>query len=406
MDKAITSDKSSVLLKSLTRAETIDLSYYTNDSYPIGMFNVPSAITPSGQLSYSVGGEVSWNIDKTNLLTDLVIEHLMASVNTNEALTPLGYFMFEWLELRCNNKVILHIAGEYLLPRSFEQKAAECDYTNYMSSQMTDVYAAAVTTTTTRRTFTVLYSSFFEELKMAFDTSFYEQMSLVGKYNTAAKMGIDTAPTNIRPVLWVYNSKLDTAAYDKMKAANISPERPLNMLMYNTDREIYQLTANTGATYKINTTYPLTNIYLMIQPKTNASASLNTRFQSITSVSLKFNGTAVYESVPALIANRYSAKSGCSNGLMVASGAGGPNFASYTRFNNDRIIRIPFAEIIQDKINNTGACSFNQINNPTITLVHADVTTAANFELIIVYEYWNMITFTATNGSVNPTVVN
>lgn len=405
MDKAITSDKSSVLLKSLTRAETIDLSYYTNDSYPIGVFNIPSAKNPSGgATSFSVGDEVSWNIDKSNLLTDLVIENGFTATNGDVIDTPLGYFMYEWLELRCNNKVICHIAGEYLVPRSFEQKAAECDYTSCMSSQMTDLYKRAVAGTIQRRTFTVIYSSFFEELKMAFDTSFYEQMSLVGKYNSAAKMKVTTAPTSITPRLWVYDTKLDTAAYDKMKAANISPERPLNMLMYNTDREIYPFTGTasvlaTTATYKINTTYPITNIYVMAQLTTNTPATLNARFLDTENFSLKFNGTAVYENVPALICNRYSAKSGCSNGLMTLAET------SYERFGNGKIIKIPFAEIIQDKVNNTGATSFNQINNPTITVTHT-TTAAATYELIIVYEYWNMITFTATNGAVNPTVVN
>ena len=391
-DLILQSNQSSVILRSLSESDSKNLAYDIPQSYPI-LAKQYKQMQPQNQPTGAVAGqEVAFNLNKSMLLRDLMVRTQYTTAATTIAITQfVGLNMFESIQLRSNNKVILSLSDYYI-----NDRVSQCPV-----EKQTAIYRRALplipttelpftTGLTSGVTYTPVFSSFFEDVKNAFDLNFYEQMQLVVKFNQTIRGGFAEALTSANVTLWVWTHQLDDKGYNMLRAENQNPSRPLNMLCYNTFTEYLACTSTTQTKIRLNINYPVFNMYVSLV-KNNVIAGVATRAR-ILSFDFAVGGTKLLESVPNLVGNWESS----------SHGAGAEKLTSATAIARDDLkpIALNWGLEPMNRVGCSGAISFNQINFPEITVNYlaADVSTASDWNVVISYEYWNIITLDSANG--------
>lgn len=409
-DQIINSNQSSVILRTLADAETMDLSYEIAPSYPLLAKQYREITANGGAVNQSMNGqEIAFNITKSMLLRDLMIKTTFTTTTTTiDNKQYVGLNMFEWIQLRTNNKVILTISDAYIQART-EHSPEYLKNGIYRRALCLTATTEVLNATSTAAscTYTPVFSSFFDDIRNAFDLNFYEQLSLNCKFNTTVKAGI--VPTTLTigtPTLWVWTYRPDDKYYDLLRSKNQNPSRPLNMLCINTFTERQVCTSTTANTMRLNVNYPVIRTYVMVRP---VVASLKGQCAKIDSVDFYVGGTKLLESVPHCVANWESSKFGASGSKLLTIGTNDNNgtFAAGTfGFDDSRCICFDWSLKPHDRLSCSGAISFSQINYPQITVNTQSLSTASNYEICVVHEYWNIISCDSSNGSVNISVSN
>lgn len=407
-DFVLSSNQSSVILRNLEEREVKDLSYDVGASYPI-LAKQYREIQPNNTSVVTYGGEIAFNLNKSMLLRDMMIRTSFTSTTTSYPITmPIGLNMYEWIQLRTNNKVIMQISDAYLLARTHQCSQAK-QLAIYRRALPLLSTTEVPTLTLTPVTYTPVFCSFFEDIRNSFDLNFYEQLSLVCKVNSQGRGGFLYGATSVSATLWVWSYRPDDKFYDLLRAKNQSPSKPLTMLTYNTYTESQVLTSTTQNTMRLNVNFPVFNTYIMIKATSTAMLAQQVKIDSFT---FSVGGTKLLESVPFLVADWESASTGSSSLIpsnYTAQAAGGlPAYISSVS-NDSKVICINWGIEPWNRVNNSGAVSFAQINYPSIVVN----TTAANltgltgysvvgdFTLTVVNEYWQVLSLDSTNGSCN-----
>jgi hypothetical protein len=389
-DFILSSNESSVILNSLNERKTKDLSYSVGESYPI-LAKQYRELQPNNTSPVISGGEIVFNINKSMLLRDLQIKTSFTTTTTSLAAgTNIGLTMYEWIQLRTNNKTILTMSDAYIWART--QQCGESKQNAIFRRSLPLIPTTEVPTAGTGLslvTYTPVFCSFFENVASSFDLNFYEQLSLACKVNTSARGGFIGDMASVTATLWVWTYRLDAKADAMLKAKNQSIAKPLTMLCYNTYTESQVCTSTTQNSMRLNVTYPVFNTYIMIRTST---AVAPTQFK-IDSFEFSLGGTKLLEAVPYLVANWESCSAGASS-LQTTS-------ITATTYDDSKAICINWGIEPWNRVSNSGAVSFAQINYPSITLNTQTLGTAANYTIYVVHEYWQVLQLDATNGSVN-----
>ena len=407
-DLILASNQSSVILRNLQERQVKDLSYEVGESYPI-LAKQYKEIQAVNSSSVTYGGEIAFNLNKSMLLRDMMIRSSFTTTTTSLPISmPIGLNLFEWVQLRTNNKVIMTISDSYILART-----QQCSQAKQMA-----IYRRALpllsttevpTLTLTPVTYTPIFSSFFETIENAFDLNFYEQLSLVCKVNQQGRGGFLYGCTGLTATLWVWTYRPDDKFYDLLRAKNQNPSKPLTMLAYNTYTESQVLTSTTSNTMRLNVNFPVFNTYVMIKATSTAMLAQQVKIDSFT---FSVGGTKLLETVPFLVADWESASSGSSAiipSTYTGQAAGGLPAYTTVISNDSKVICINWGIEPWNRVSNSGAISFAQINYPSIVVA----TTAANITsltgysaigdmtLTVVHEYFNVLQLDSASGSVN-----
>lgn len=393
-DLVIESARSSVILGSLAKAEVLDLSYEIEPSYPI-LSKFPRVISANNPTTIAAqamnGQEITFNINKAMFLRDLYVRTTFTTTTTSLAVTfPVGMNIFEYIQIKTNNKVIHTLTGEAI--RSWiENKPASV---RAQASRMALPLVAATesvnaTSTAASSTYTYIPASFFDQTKNNFDLNFYEQLSVTCKFNTVARAGMPTttlAAADLYTWLW----RPDDKYYDMMRSKNQNPSKPLNMLCWNSYTERLACVAATTTTMRLNCNYPVFKTVFRIKPITLALGGVEA---TITSFAFSVGGTELISTMLKTVSEWEKHKHGASSLVCTT------NASTVTKSDNDGIT-IDWGMEPQNWVSNSGACSFSQLNYPQL-LVNYPSLTAADYEVVVTHFYWNILTLDSQNGSVN-----
>ncbi len=409
VDFVISSNQSSVILRSLAEAEVMPLEYEIAPSYPLLGKQYKELQTTSGAAVGAMNGqEIAFNINKSMLLRDMMIKTTFTTTTTtmDTAVEQMpGLMMYEWIQLRTNNKVIQTMSDSAIIARVEEssENVKTAIYRRALPLVVTTEVLNA-TSTSASVTYTPVFSSFFEDTRNNFDLNFYEQLSLNCKFNTTVKAGFLATTTTIGIVtLWVWTYRPDDKYYDYLRSKNQNPAKPLNMLTWNTYTERQACVGTTTQTMRLNVNYPVFKTYVMLKP---ILAVVKGQFAKIDSIEFSVGGTKLLENVPNLVARWESEKTGSSGAKILTAGTN-DNAGSITNgtygYDDNKAICFNWGLLPQNYVSNSGAVSFSQINYPQIIVNHQTIT-AANYEVSVVHYYWNILTLDSSNGSVNVTV--
>lgn len=400
---AIQSNESSGLLRTLVEAKTNDFSYEIEPSAPL---LVPSQVelAPNQAISGAPEGKsMTFNLNKNQLWTGAEIRTVITrTAGTVASVKPWGLSLFESIEVKSNNKTILTLSDSSI--RSIvsnmpdEQKQAVLRRATPMDANGAVITtAAALSAATTVVVYTPVMAVFFESMKTHLDLSFLEQIQIVCKYNSVTGIGSNAAFTSVSNTMWVYQYLCDNTYLDFLRAKNYAKGSFLNMLSWNTYKEVQDIaaTTTTSTIFKMHVNYPVRAIHFaIVKTDTPSATSANTDLSAIYNITLEFGGQKLIDTCPYLSVNRVKELQGASATTLLPSGAYSGNVA---RSEVDWVT-IPFAMDLLDRTYNSGAVSFNDLNSPILTITHAAPGVAA--QLQVVYEYWNMISI-ADSGIVS-----
>lgn len=411
-DLILQSNNTSVVLRSLADAESADLSYSMAPSYPLLAKQTLELASNQSVSGAPAGQEVHFNLNKSMLWRNAQIKTVYTvAATTNEIATPAyGLTIFESVQLRSNNKVIATNTDGYILARAQHGSVSQCvsAYRRALPLNSTTFKCSTVASDTTKCVFTPLYFSFFEHVKNHLDLGFYEQQTIVAKFATTAKAGLVAAMTGATCTLLVDVYVPDMKFYDSLRAENQQPSKPLNMLTTSSFQEVQTLTSATTTTIKLNVNYPVVNTYFYIRcasgstPATYSPA--DAWVQPYNTFSFSVGGITLLSSLDCLTGNWESDRSGSANGI-VPLGATGIHPTTVTKLSNT-VTKLCWGLSPMNHTDITGALSFNSVNSPQLTVNYTSNASFADFELVVVHEYFQIATMDASNSSINVTANN
>lgn len=397
-DLAIQSNQSSMLLRSLVDAGSSDLSYSMPTSYPLMSKEIREIRPKQGStISLPNNQEVIWDLNKYQFLRDLMIRTQVTKTagHDNPTGKMYGLCMYSEITLRSNNKIIQTLSDSSIRARVDNlpepQKLAVMRRA-LMLVATTEASAAGVDATA-GVTYTPIFSSFFDDVKNHLNLSFLEQLQVAARFNAAGTNGSNVIWDTATPTLLCWTYLPDLTYSNFLTAKNHKEGSILNMLCYNSQKQVFALDSVTSTEAKLTTNFPVFNLHYAIVSKIAiGDAAVNTIIAPIDTVELKFGGISVFGSLPSSVVTYEQEKTSTKLQLKnetdinrVVNSVSGAN--SYTGF-----ATIPFGlDSVSNRKYNSGAVSFNNINTPTLSLAYPTVSTATNYQLEVVFEFFNMI---------------
>jgi hypothetical protein len=241
--------------------------------------------------------------------------------------------------------------------------------------------------------YTPVYFSFFENIESHIDTTFVEPLSLHCVVNTLAGMGTAVALTAGTFRLFVEYYVLDTDAQNTLVSRNFKPTQPLTMLSYNMQEEITAITASAT-----ETTVDLKNNNLVYAMHFFIRDTATGQLNAISDYSLKVSGRTILDTIPSKLSHWQSARRDQSTGGKITQIAKTDSVAGTVE--NDMTLKPISIYFGMDKSRswNSGALSFNNVNNPQLTVTHGSGSTD---ELVVVYEYFQLCSVNSSNGRID-----
>ncbi len=400
-DLILQSNNTSAILRSLASGEVQDYSYSISPGAPL-LAKKYIQIQPKQAVNgVPASQEVSFALNKADLLRDLQIQTIYTiSATTNEVATnAVGLQLYQYYEFRSLNKVIFRADDSYILARTHQCSAEKMTaiYRRAVPLSATTGDGATVASDTTKMVYTPIFCPFFEDVKNNYDLGFWEQMELVLRFNTTTRAGLAQALVTATPTLWVWTDRPSAEYYDMLRSKNNNPAAPLSMLTYSTFRESTVCTGTTSTSIRLNCTFPAFNTYFYLRDNTGTVSTASAWINPINSFDFSVGGTVLLQSVPKLVGNWESESNGSGCGI-VCLGVTATAPTTVTKLANT-VMALNWGLDINDRTTNTGSVSFNQLNNPTLTVYYSSLT-AANFDIIVVHEYWTILKLDASNSAV------
>jgi hypothetical protein len=389
-DFIIQSNAQSVILSSLADS-TNDYSYEIPPSAPNISKQFREHVANNTVSGVPHGQEVVFNVNRSQLLRDMLIETQLTSTTANLATEHYGLRLFESIEIRSNNKVLFRFSDAYLMARAIDSPSEKSIAYHRRALTLGPVDEVPVSAVSVK-VYTPIFCSFFESIRTSLDLNFYEQLQIACKYNSQARMGIVNALTTASSSLWVWTYRMDDKHYDMLRAKNQRPDNLFNMLTYNSFLEKATCTGTTSNTVRFNLNYPCFKTYFFIKDNTAAASGV---FRRIDNMTFRIGGTPLLENVSSMVANYEAETSGASH--MVATSNTAVSRVA------DNVWCLNWGLLPQSRVENSGAISFAQINAPTLELTHEAVT-AANTDIYVVHEFWQIVSLDSNNGTVSVSV--
>lgn len=393
MDLILESNRSSVILSSLAKADVVDTSYFIEDSYPLlAKTYRKSAPTNPSTISAVVmnNQEISFNLNKSMLLRDALIKTSFTTTTTSMGAIYPGIKMFDTIQIKTNNKVLFNITDVGIKSWYEQQNGGVLSFLTRAALPLTDVTEVLnATSTAATHCYTYLPCSFFDSVRNNLDLNFYEQVTVTCRFSTPARAGFPTTVTLSNCDIWTWLWRPDDKYYDMLRSKNQNPSKPLNMLTWNTFTERYICTGLTQNTMRLNCNYPVFKTVIRLNPVTTALAGSEMKIDSF---SFTVGGTEVITSAQKLVADLEKTRKGAAS--MICSSA-----TALVR-DDKQGVTIDWGMDPHDWTYNSGAVSFSQLNYPQFVVNHQTLTTAADYELSVVHFYFNVLTLDSTNGSI------
>ncbi len=410
-DLILESNRSSVILSSLAKAEVKDVSYDMLPSYPI-LTKRHQLITKNGSLAADpVGGqEVTFLINKSMLWRGAIVEHRYTPGANIPATVFPGITLVDYIQIKSNNKVLFNISGQAYRgwlenqPESVKTMAFKMAMPLVPTTELPKIDAGAVPLVS----YTMIPCSFFDAVMSNFDLNFYEQISVVVKYVSSFNVAnIPTSATLTDSKLWIFLWRPDDKYYDMLRSKNQNPSKPLNMLTWNTYTETFTpASGSTSNEVRLNCNYPVFKSVVRIVPLlTNVTDGAYVNGVNVPIQTLKFSigGNEVLTNIPVSIsAFEKSAYGGASCLIPLIVGAAGVTMG----IDQNQGVTLDFGMEPNNWVSNSGAVSFSQLNYPTITVTHTALTTGTQYQILVTHFYWNIMTLQSNNGSVQISVAN
>lgn len=389
-DILIQAAKESVILTSLDNARKTDLSYQQSHNYPLvskQLLEVQPNIAVSGA---PAGKEVLFTLPRYGIMTNLLLKNNITVLTACNISHAVGLCLYETIELRSHNRVIVSNSDAYLRVRVDNapiEKSFALTRRAIMSDNLTGVVKA--TSWTNETCFTPFFCSFFENPRNYLDLNFCEQLQLRCVFNSTARMGTDYAlsAATVTLFLWYYN--MESVALSQLRAKNFAADVPLNMLTYDTYTETGTLaTGTTSTTINLNVNNACFATHVFLRNNTSGEAAL----APISLITSKMGGRTLYDAIPNLVMSYEQDMKG-STGIQ-------STFGSDTAISKIAVkpISIYWGLEVGERSWNSGAVSFHNINTPQLVITHADPTTVTDY--YVVSEFWTITTINPADGKV------
>jgi hypothetical protein len=396
-DQVLLSNAQSVILNTLSK-EPEDLSYEAGPSFPILAKTLRQTQSDRSVTGAPAGQEVEFSITRSYLLRNMAIQSVLTCATGNQTTPFPGLSLFEYIQLKSNNKVIMTMSDAYIIARAQDCGYAKSTAIHRRALLLNSTTYAPINTSTAVTTFTPVFCSFFEDTRNNFDLNFFEQLKLTCKFNTSARNGLSDPWLTATCTLWTWGYMMSPKDYDLLRAKNQRPNEKLNMLTYNSFLEKTVCTAATTTTMNLFVNYPVFKTFVFV--KNNVATTGLGAMARINSLSVVVAGVSMYETVPNPVI-KYEQE-------IEGSAAVGPadliSDLIISRL-TESVICINWGCRPMDRINNSGAFSFSNVNRPQIIVNYTSLT-AANFDVYAVHEYWNILSLDSNNGSVDISVAN
>jgi len=396
IDSIIEANTKSVLLSKLQELGTTDLSYSIANSYP-NLAKRVAAIPSSNVISGSIHGqEVEFRVPRSLFLHFLQIETTLTSQTTTGVASThhLGLDLFEWVQVEANGKVLLRNSDFYTRARTVADSEVHKSVAvtrRALPLNPTTEVPAVINGGSTFKTYTPVYTTWFEDTRNNLDAHFGELLTIRARFNSLARMGCPDALGNGATCrLIIHQWKPIDRYYEMMRSKNMKPNGLYSILWEQNFREQYTCSSTTANSIRLNINYPVFKLYVAIRSNLGTS---NAPFRKINGFTFRIGGLAIVESTSNLV-TRFEQE---------YSGAGGMVATSETAVSRlgDYILVINFGLLPQDRTMNSGAISFAEINNPTLELTHETLATAAENEILVSANYWSILSTDPNNGTLS-----
>lgn len=405
VQNTLSANAASNLLQILAGIKTQDLSYKIKPTYPFlarKIYSLQPKQTVSGA---PASKEAIWDLNKAWLNNGLRIQTTITKPGTAGTSNPAdkyyGLTMYETITLRTNNVTLATLTDSYIrarvdhLPDGAKQHCLRYSLALVPTTEIpvTDVDA------TTFVTYTPIFSSFFEHITANLNLNFLEQFQIVARFNTTVNSGANEAYSTASPVLQVFNWSPDATYMSALKALNNPTGSVMSMLTYNSSRESFALDSDTGVAARLRCNYPVFNMYFAVVCKTAAAdLGIASSLSPINTVDLTIGGDSMFGSaIPLSTLDYMNEMSGAiSSNVLTSISAVSRAVLTVGTGTYSGWRRIPFCLMPDDRTFCSGAMAFSGINNPILTLTMPDVGTSTNFELVTVYESWQLISISSS----------
>lgn len=398
MDVITAANKESALLTSLESNQVSDVYTYRL------MANLPNAsrsiwtvspnIPPSGT---SHGKQCTFRLPRYGLLQRAVIkcDLVVAGDSTFADASNIGERVFSEIRLQSNSKVISTSRGAYNRVRC-DNASSEVSHTLSMISQ-----ESATMSTATVTAYTPVHLPFFEKSSNYLDLEFVDQLDLQCDVNDASGMGLTQDLTSATFTLYLFFRNLSNEARRAYEAKNFSPEKPLNMLIYDQYEEVKACDANsTTTTITLNVPHAVFATHFFIRKGLTGSTTGQRDIGPvvpITTYSLSFTGKTILSAIPESVMKYDGSHYKISGDSVSRAGAIAKRATGATR---PSPISLYWGES-NDRTYNSHAVAMSNINNPQLVVNYAALGAGIPAELVVVHEYWKLATISSDDGRID-----
>lgn len=383
MDIVTSANKESALLSSLEKTvKSNPYQYRYQSNFPnssLSCVAVSPQVAPAGN---PVGNQLTFRIPSYGLLTDMVIKSTLTTGGDNSAVdnTNLGERVFSRVSLNSHGKSICQNTSDYLHVRgkdsNVERALKHADVTN--STTSFDTTAISV--------HTPLYFSFFEKTSNYLPLDFTEELEVICDINSQAGMGLAAALTAGTFTLYCWYRSLDSDNNKEYIQKQFPSDKPFVSLIYDTFTETVPMAnGSTSTNINLRSNSAIFATHVFCKNATDRGAD-----KAITDLTFSVSGRNIMNAIPADIL-RFREKNYGTAGMKMGDD-GALTYAS----NELRPLSIYWGDV-KDRSFNSGSVSLGNTNNPSITISHADPGDATH-SLIVVHEFWRLLTINPSNG--------
>lgn len=298
---------------------------------------------------------------------------------TDNINAPIGMNMIRSLEYLSNGVPIVYKTGSAIWAQFKTMSSDSYQKQSFRYAQMlkptTELVAEAADTSFV--TYCPLFDTFLSGPERQLLLNKINDLQLRVTFNTVAECGLRTGAgiTAFTPYLYIQTWMPQLSVYDEMVVADWS--KKLVMQTVNTYTETFTLATTTTANCTFQVSYPVFKTHIFVRSVT-AESGIGLKQVSIDRITMNLAGVTFLDSFPTsrLITN--AAKHGIHSDTV--------DTTDYEKYGDD-ILTIDWG-ILCGREQNSGIYFGQELKSTNISVTFQDVTTAANYRLYLVHEYW------------------
>lgn len=357
---------------------------------------------PAGNVQ-TLQSEVIFNLPQGGWLDNMLLENKITFASSDAAVInkQIGKTLIAEVQFCSNTKVLYSCTSSALIAQIADAEPSKAMLYNRVSGSLDpntyEPLTAAASVVTTYTPITLPYS---ESIRLSLDTGFNEPLTLKIKYASKAAAGNTIDVTGVVPVLWLYKHFLDLDTQIKMRASYDKTSGIDNRLLLNTYTQTFQCSNATVNEVKLSCNFPVSKMHFFLKTKSTTfdAETSEVVMPVIKSFQFLVSGRDVYSSgkIPSIV-NQYESAL-MSGRLNYSTGSA----AGITMDGLNKIVTLDFGLLKNNRYSCSGLVCFTNLNNPTI-VVETGTITPTDYEVHVVYEFFNMIT-TTSRGITSQTI--